>query len=102
MAKYSVEPTRQALADADEAFMWIYNDAPEAALRWFDGLIDAMQTLERDPKRCAKARESVVFGDDLRQLNYGRYRIIFKISLRTVFVISIRHSARQALSDDDL
>jgi plasmid stabilization system protein ParE len=32
---YKVEPTQRALADADEAFMWLYNEVPEAALRWY-------------------------------------------------------------------
>lgn len=41
MKSYKVESTRRALADADEAFMWIFNEGvPEAALHWYDGLID--------------------------------------------------------------
>ena len=59
MKVYKVEPTGNALADADEAFMWLYNEAPEAALRWYDGLMDALRSLERS--RC---------GGDWRERNH--------------------------------
>lgn len=34
MKAYKVEPTKRALADADEAFLWLYNETPEAATNY--------------------------------------------------------------------
>lgn len=101
MKVYKVEPTGNALADADEAFMWLYNEAPEAALRWYDGLMDALRSLERSPLRWGLAREKPFFEEEIRQLIYGRYRILFVVKGKTVYVLRVRHGARKTLAQDD-
>lgn len=101
MKAYQVEPTRKALADADEAFLWLYKEAPEAALRWYDGLLAAFESLKKTPLRCGLARENPYYTDDLRQLVYGRYRIIFTVRDDKVFVLRVRHSARDTLRPDE-
>lgn len=102
MKFYKVESTKRALADADEAFMWIFNEGvPEAALLWYDGLIEALRSLERSPLRCGSARENSFFEDDIRQLIYGRYRILFTVKGNTVYVLRVRHAARKTLNPDD-
>jgi plasmid stabilization system protein ParE len=97
MTVYKVEPTRRALADADEAFMWLHNEAPEAALRWYDGLIAALRSLQHSPFRFGLARENSLFDDEIRQLLYGRYRVLFTVKGKTVFVLRVRHCSRDAL-----
>jgi plasmid stabilization system protein ParE len=54
------------------------------------------QALEQFPHRCPLAPES---GPELeiRQLLYGRYRVLFTITSDTVYVLHIRHGARQQL-----
>lgn len=101
MKTYKVEPTKRALADADEAFMWLYNEAPEAALQWYDGLLEALRSLERSPLRWGLAREDIFFEQEIRQLIYGRYRVLFSVEGKTVFVLRIRHGARETLRADD-
>src|SRR5690349_14417912 len=99
MTVYKAEATNRALADVDEAFLWIYDEAPEAALRWYDGLIESFKKLTRMPFRCPLAREDPFFDDDVRQLLYGRYRIIFTVKEKTVFILSVRHEKRDDLTD---
>lgn len=100
MTAYKVEPTRRALADADEAFMWLYNEAPEAALRWYEGLLETLQSLRLSPLRCGFAREDPFFEEEIRQLIYGRYRILFTVKEKTVFILRIRHGARETLTPE--
>jgi plasmid stabilization system protein ParE len=49
MTAYKVEPTRTALADADEAILWINEEAPEESLRWYEGLLEALKSLGKTP-----------------------------------------------------
>lgn len=46
MTAYNVKPTRKALADADEAFLWIFEEAPDVSLRWYEGLLEAFESLK--------------------------------------------------------
>jgi len=56
------------------------------------------------PRRCRVAPEDEVLRCDLRQLLYGNYRILFTVSdaTRTVFVLHVRHAARQSADSAEL
>lgn len=100
MKIFKVNLTGPALADADDAFQWLLDQAPDAAFQWYEGLLDAVATLAHNPFRCPLATEAVLFDSEIHQLFYGRYRILFTISGRTVFVLHIRHGARRHLEKD--
>ena len=100
--EYQVEITDVALAEAEEAYLWMMEQlSPENAEKWFDRLIDAIESLNQSPKRCSLALENEVFSEEIRQLLYGKgrntYRIMFTVSEQIVYVLHIRHSARQLL-----
>jgi plasmid stabilization system protein ParE len=100
MKTYRVEPTDKALVDAGEAYFWL-NEQSEAALRWYEGLIKAFRSLEKNPFRCKLAPESAFFAEEIRQLNYGKYRILFTVEGETVFVLRVRHGAQTYLKPED-
>ena len=68
------------------------------ALRWYNGLRQAILTLEGDPNRCPQTLEDARF----RHLLYCRkphvYRIIFRIieKKRLVEILFIRHGKRDS------
>ncbi len=100
--EYQVEITDVALAEAEEAYLWMMEQlSPESAEKWFDGLIDAIESLNKSPKRCSLAPENEVFSEDIRQLLYGKgrsiYRILFTVSEQVVDILHVRHTARQFL-----
>ena len=101
MKKYHVEITATAEAELREAYLWIREDAPERAVRWRKGLLKQIERLETLPERCPFAPENAFFAEEIRQLLYGRrsgvYRILFTIDEDIVFVLHIRHRARQVL-----
>src|SRR5438045_1547157 len=99
---YRAELTPRAIADANQAAEYIKQFAPEAAVRWFDGLMQAVLSLEDLPRRCPMAPEARPLGVELRQLLYGersgRFRIVFRLyddaqPLPIVRVVAIRHGA---------
>jgi plasmid stabilization system protein ParE len=97
MTIYRAEPTDKALVDAGEAYFWINEGSEEAALRWYEGLMKAFRSLEKSPVRCPLAPESAFFEEEIHQLSYGKYRILFSVEGETVFVLRVRHSAQEYL-----
>lgn len=92
--KYRLELTARAKAEADEIYRWIADDSPANAARWYNRLVDIVDTLKELPERCPLAPESEFLERQIRQLLYGRYRILFEIQRDTVYVLHIRHGAR--------
>jgi plasmid stabilization system protein ParE len=92
-----VEITALAEADLETIYLHIRADSPTRAVEWRQGLLQAAQALEQFPQRCSLAPES---GGalEIRQLLYGRYRVLFTTTHDTVYVLHIRHSARQQLA----
>lgn len=105
--EFLVRISPSALADAETAYLWIQERDPDMADKWFNGLLEAIDSLDRLPARCPVAAESEELGMEIRQLLYGkskrfRYRILFGISETEVIVYRIRHTARQYLTEDDI
>lgn len=102
----NVELTARAERDIEEIYLWIRKDSPTRAATWRRGLLKAASTLAEFPKRCPLAPES---GPDIeiRQLIYGKYRVLFANLEGVIYVLHVRHAARRPLSaaqdasDDD-
>ena len=102
---YQVALTDRAARDLEEAYGWYAERAPEAAVRWYNGFLQALASLANNPERCAIAPESRKTDTGIRQLLYGRrrsYRALFLIREQTVVVLHIRHTARKDASLEDL
>jgi plasmid stabilization system protein ParE len=101
--KYQVEITDPAWAELEEAYDWLAERAPAAAVKWKAGLLEAVQKLETFPLRCSLAPEAAYFGREIRQLLYGRrqhkYRVLFEVIDNRVVVLRIRHGARRFLGE---
>ena len=101
MKRYEVQITEQAESEADKAYIWIKEQSPDNASGWWNGLVDAILSLEELPERCPFAPESEWFDEEIRQLLYGKrtgcYRILYTIQERSVVVLHIRHAAMRFL-----
>ena len=101
--KYRIELVATAKADIREIARWLRDrTSPAVADRWMSGLDRAIRTLEARPQRCPVAAESLAFPEEIRELAYGRsksgkYRIIFTVRDESVYVLYIRHTARDEL-----
>lgn len=89
LPRYLVEFTEPALMEADAAYLTLSAQAgPEFAIRWYEGLFLAVQTLSTLPRSHAIAPENDAYGIEVRRLLYsgpsrrssGRvYRVLFYI-----------------------
>ena len=99
--KYRVIIQPPAAADIDDAYRWIAEHAVGSAVKWFNGLEAAIQTLENLPHRCPLAEESRAFDAEIRQLVYGKrvgaYRILFTIVQDAIHILHVRHGRRRRL-----
>ena len=61
----------------------------------------SLSSLGTQPRRCPLAPEADAFGEEIRQLLYGRrggrYRILFRVEGDAVLVLYVRHGARRTL-----
>jgi plasmid stabilization system protein ParE len=105
--RYLVEILPSAELDAEDAYLWWCARSPERAAEWFNGLLDAIYSLDQFPGRCAAAAESEDLGVELRVLLYGKgpspYRIYFRIvEPGSVRILLIRHGRRDRLTAEEL
>lgn len=99
--------SHKAEADVASVLRWFRDQrATEAGGRWFAQLMARIDTLQQHPDRCRLAAESEDVGVEVRELLLGKrrfkYRILFTISGRTVTVLRVWHSSRDAITRDDL
>ena len=98
---YRVELADRAVRDLELLFLEKNVADSPAAARWFNRLEQAVGALGKYPFRCPAAPESRKMKRRLFHLLYGRkphvYRVIYEIDeqRRTVWVLTIRHAARQ-------
>jgi plasmid stabilization system protein ParE len=105
---YKVIIQERAERDIWDAFNYIYERAPDAAVPWYRRLKSDIQGLTDMPTRCVAIPDSEKLSMDLRQLIFGkrsgRYRIVFRIieGQREVHVLTVRHGARKPLEPQDI
>jgi toxin ParE1/3/4 len=105
---YRVELTDRAKRDLNALYTQINAVDSPAAVQWFNGFEDAVYALARFPRRCPFAPEGRKATRPLRHLLYGNkpdvYRAIYEIDEpgKIVYVLTIRHGARDEASPDEL
>jgi plasmid stabilization system protein ParE len=97
---FRVEISLEAQIEADGILEWLLSQhAGETGLRWFQGLVNAVESLANFPERCSLAPENSEFSFEVRHLLYGRkphvYRVVFTIQEEVVYVIHIWHGRRK-------
>jgi plasmid stabilization system protein ParE len=102
---FEVRVSAAADAEADAIYEWLAQRAPQGAVRWYNGLLDAIESLADFPRRCSLAPEDEHFDEEIRQLLYGKrrnvYRVLFTIRGNTVHVLHIRHASRRFLHEEE-
>lgn len=86
---------------------WADNRSSTQAVRWYEAFLRALVTLERNPERCALARENESMPVEMRELYFGlgrrkTHRAVFAIRPDYVVVYAIRHLAADDLSPEDI
>ena len=93
--RFEVLVTAPALSQIEDHYNHIRIESPQNAEVWFDGIFDAIDSLETMPERCPVSKHSVYFGQTIRTLVFNRHIIdyLVKEDLREVHILSVWHSA---------
>jgi plasmid stabilization system protein ParE len=99
--------TDKAEQDVSNVLAWFrQQSAVEAGGKWFTQLMAQIDKLETMPERCGLAAESEDLGLEIRELRLGRrrgtYRLLFEIRGQTVYILRVWHSARDAVSRNEI
>jgi len=78
-----------AIDRTTEIAEYIARDNPSAAMIWVETLFDKVEILKSSPKSGRVVPESN--RDDIRELIYGNYRIIYKVEKKILSVLTVRH-----------
>jgi len=103
---FQVEITEAALADAEKFVEYVRHEKRDAAgaERWWNGLLDALFSLEQRPGRGSLVVEAALRARGLRQILYQSHRIVFVLDERrgVVRVLRIYHASRRGLRRRDV
>ena len=89
------------------AAWWANHHSSAQALEWYESFIEALRSLSHMPESHSLARENVKTSYELRELHFSlgkhpTHRALFRISGKTVEVLTVRHVAQRDLAEDDL
>ena len=98
---YQVIIEAPAQEDIKAALEWMAQSSGKRATLWYYDLMEAIESLENFPKRCARAPENKYVKEEVRQLLFEKYRILFTIRDEYVYILHVRHQAQHRLSSDE-
>jgi len=81
-----------AIDRTTEITEYIAQDNPKAAIKWLDILFDKVSLLKSSPKTGRIVPET--HRDDIRELIFGNYRVIYSIDKKRIYILTVRHSGQ--------
>lgn len=95
MKKYRVLITRKALDDMEAIYEYIASDlqSPDTALRQYDRIAGAIESLETIPERCKLFESEPERGQGMRQLLVDNYSAIYVVREMEVTILRVLYSS---------
>lgn len=106
--KYRVVLSDRAEKQLESTYeWWSTHRSAEQAIRWYNGFLDALESLCENPERCSLALENSSVVYELRQLLFGlgrrpTHRALFTIRPDMVYVFSLHHVAQGTIEPDKI
>ncbi|MFZ5797740.1 MAG: type II toxin-antitoxin system RelE/ParE family toxin [Thermodesulfobacteriota bacterium] len=88
-----------AIERASEISEYIAQDNPIAAAKWIEALFEKVGVLKSSPMSGRIVPETQ--RDDIREIIYGNYRIIYAVIKSKVCILTVRHG-RQILPTEEI
>lgn len=92
--KYQVRVTQQAQDDLEQIYYYIADDSVNNATNFLLQLEEKIYSLEAFPDRNPLIPENEFFGTNYRHLLYRKYRIVYRIVGKSVYILRIFHGAK--------
>jgi toxin ParE1/3/4 len=88
-----VEWSARARADIRELKAYIAHDSPHYARRFIEKILRTVETLTDHPQLGRKVPEAD--REDVRELIFQNYRIIYRIKSEHVYIVTVLHGSRE-------
>lgn len=88
----------RALGQVEAAFDFIADDRPQAAAEWLNALFERVRLLREFSTQGRYLPEAK--RDDLRELIYGSYRIVYRVDPEDVIILLVHHARMPMVVDD--
>lgn len=88
-----------AIDKASEIAEYIAQDKPSAAEKWINTVFSKVEQLKSSPEIGRIVPE--IRNDQIRELIYGNYRVIYRIEKKQISILTIRHG-KQILPIDEI
>ena len=92
--KYPIKLTQQAQNDLEQIYYYIADDSINNAANFVLQLEEKIISLEAFSDRNPLIPENEFFGTDYRHLIYKKYRIVYRIAEKAVYILRIFHGAK--------
>lgn len=92
--RYKVNISSNAQKDLEHIFYYIAEDSMNNARNFILELEKKINSLDSMPERFALIPENIFFGTNYRQITHKKYRVIYKISGNSVFIMRVVHGAK--------
>lgn len=92
--RYEVKITRQAQTDLEKIYYYIADDSINNAKNFIRQLEEKIYSLEAFPERNPFIPENEFFETDYRHMIYKKYRVVYRITETSVYVLRIFHGAK--------
>ena len=89
-----------AIDRVTEIAEYIAFDNPTAAQNWVDKVFEKVKTLKTSPKMGRRVPE--VERDEIREILFGNYRIIYHISVQKISILTVRHGSQILPTEETL
>ena len=97
--KYKVYITRTAQQDIEEIWEYISNHSIQNATHFIEKVEKQIFSLEMHPERNPLISENEILQGKYRHLVYKKYRIIYRIQNKSVFILRVIHGSKLIYSD---
>jgi len=92
--KYKVNISFNAQKDLEHIFFYIAEESINNAKRFIFELEEKIYSLDTMPERFALISENIFFDTDYRHIIHKKYRVIYKISGNSVYILRVVHGAK--------
>ena len=100
--RFRVEIPDEARRDIDAAYEYIRRHGPGDPVQWFRGIESKLLSLQDFADWSGFAPEDNYSREEIRQILYGPFRILYLIRDEIVRVLTVRHGARRFLSAGEI
>ncbi len=105
--KYRVTVLPEAAENVDCIYLWIAQQSPQGARRWYLRFLKVVESLRENPQTHAFAPENEFVEPEIRQVMFKskrglRYRALFRIIDVEVQILHVRGPGQDLLTRSDL